>query len=75
MDTLNILRENALFKTLDEAELDAVAKCVEERRYEANQTVILEGAPGDALYLVRTGRVRVEKEGRIVSAKGETRPA
>ena len=62
MDTIAILRDTPFFKSLDDTELDAVAKCVVERTYGGGSLVIQEGAPGDALYLVRKGKVRVEKE-------------
>ena len=62
MDTLEILKETPLFQNLDNEELDAVAKCVRETRFAAGDTVIQEASPGEALYIVRTGLVKVEKE-------------
>jgi CRP-like cAMP-binding protein len=62
METLAILKATALFKDLTEEELDAVAKCIVDSSYHAGETVIQEGEPGEALFLVRTGKVRVEKQ-------------
>ena len=61
-DTIAMLKETPFFSTLDEAELDAVAKCVVATRHGAGQVIIEEGALGECLYLVRSGSVRVEKE-------------
>lgn len=62
MDIAAMLRETAFFKNLEPAELDAVTKCVVEQAYQPGEVVIQEGVPGDALYLVVNGRVKVEKE-------------
>jgi CRP-like cAMP-binding protein len=62
METLSILKATQLFKELDEEELDAVAKCVAELHYEPGEVVIQEKTPGQALYLVKQGKVKVEKE-------------
>ena len=62
MDITQVLKETPLFRSLDDEELDAVAKCVREHAYASGQTVIEEGAPGAALYIVLNGKVRVEKQ-------------
>ena len=62
MDTIAMLRETPLFRHLEADELEAVAKCVREDSFQAGQTIIEEGAPGQALYIVRRGKVRVEKQ-------------
>jgi CRP/FNR family cyclic AMP-dependent transcriptional regulator len=61
MDTLTILRGIPLFNDLTQDELEAVAKCIENRHYESGETVIQEQTPGEALFLVKSGKVRVEK--------------
>ena len=60
-DTMQLLRDNPLMSGLDDKELDAVAKCVVPWHYRKGDVVIREGEPGECLYIVRTGRVRVEK--------------
>ena len=60
-ETLDILRETPLFKSLDSRELEAVTKCVRYEEFAADRTVIEESTPGEALFIVRSGRVRVEK--------------
>ena len=61
MDIARLLRETALFTNLDDDELEAVAKCVHEESFASGETIIEEGTPGDALYIVRHGRVKVDK--------------
>ena len=39
-----------------------MAKCVVERHYAAGETVIHEETPGEALFLVKSGKLRVEKQ-------------
>lgn len=62
METIAVLKETALFEALDPEELEAVAKCVVERIYNAGETVIQEATPGEALFLVKSGKLRVEKQ-------------
>jgi CRP/FNR family transcriptional regulator len=59
---LKVLRESALFKSLDDDELDAVARCIVDVNVPAGAVVIHEGTPGENLYIVRSGRLKVEKE-------------
>ena len=61
MNTLEILRTAPFFKDLDASELDAVAQCVAPVRVRAGQVVIHEGAAGESLYIVQSGRLRIEK--------------
>jgi CRP-like cAMP-binding protein len=59
---MTMLKETPFFSTLDETELDAVAKCVVSKSHPAGSVIIKEGALGECLYLVRSGLVRVEKD-------------
>src|SRR5687768_6642063 len=59
---LKVLRESALFKSLDDDELEAVARCIVDVSVPAGSVVIHEGKPGENLYIVRSGRLKVEKE-------------
>jgi CRP/FNR family cyclic AMP-dependent transcriptional regulator len=61
VEMLAILKGTALFQELEADELEAVAKCMVDRRFEAGETVIEERTPGEALFLVKSGKVRVEK--------------
>ncbi|MCA1667645.1 MAG: DUF1003 domain-containing protein [Thermomicrobia bacterium] len=47
------------FQPLDDAERAAIAQVLEEVRVPAGQTVFELGDPGDALYVIRSGRVEI----------------
>src|SRR5205807_2137472 len=61
---------------LASAELDRVAEITRERSYPRNSVILFEDDPGDALYVVATGQVKVVligEDGRevILSVLGE----
>jgi CRP/FNR family transcriptional regulator len=55
------LRQTALFEGLDDAHLHELVARGRRRRFDANQTVFLEGDRADGLYVVLRGRVKVFK--------------
>lgn len=55
------LRALSLFRHLPEAKLEEVARMLAVQTVPAAGVVFEEGSPGDALYLVARGRVRIEK--------------
>lgn len=59
---LALLRESALFSSLDDEELAAVARCVVESTVPAGTVVIEQGKTGENLYLVASGRLKIEKQ-------------
>ena len=56
-----LLRKSEIFAKLSDDELQAVSRCVEERDAEAGAVLIREGVPGDSLFVIREGKVVVEK--------------
>jgi len=52
---LILLRNSILFKNLDTVETEIVMGAMEEKEYQAGQTVIREGDGGDVLYMVEQG--------------------
>ncbi|MGI9290476.1 MAG: cyclic nucleotide-binding domain-containing protein, partial [Gammaproteobacteria bacterium] len=54
-----LLRRNALFRELPDDVLDKVTGLSTRRRYAKGETVFLQGDPGDALYGVVSGTVRI----------------
>ena len=48
-----------LFQHVDVAGLDACLACLRLRRFRRDETVFHQGDPGDALYVVASGRVKV----------------
>src|SRR5256885_11082072 len=54
-----ILQKVPLFGQLSPAELDRVAEITRERSYPRNSVILFEDDPGDALYVVAKGQVKV----------------
>ncbi len=59
MDVIADLKRVPLFETISEADLRPLAEAAYGRRYEKGEVICEKDGPGDALYLIRSGRVRV----------------
>jgi len=59
MVAVAFLRNIPYFKELDDGQLRQVASLVQERTLTRGQVILTEGAPGDGLYFVIMGRVKV----------------
>lgn len=59
MSTTEILRETALFKELNDAVLKQIEADIVERPYKQADIIFREGDPGQILYLVKSGQVRI----------------
>jgi len=73
---IDVLRRVPLFASLPEAELRAFAPLMRERKFPKGSVILMEGDPGDALYLIAGGQVKViliGEDGRevILSVLGE----
>lgn len=73
---LDVLRRVPLLANLAEAELAAFAALLRERRYPKGSLILSQGDPGEALYLIAAGQVKVvliHEDGRevILSVLGE----
>ncbi len=76
MSTTAILLKVPLFSQLEPAELERVTEISRERTYPRNSVILFEDDPGDALYVVAEGQVKVVligEDGRevILSVLGE----
>ena len=60
-DALEALRSIPLFSHVADGDLDQIASHLIERRYPRNTTIVEEGLPGDYMYILREGRVKVTK--------------
>src|ERR1051325_2577494 len=58
---LNKIRYNLLFKSVDDALLNAAAKSLSEVQYGAGEMIFKDGSEGDCLYLLVAGSVRISK--------------
>ena len=63
METADFLATVSLFQGLDREELERFAEIARERSYPKGSVILFEDDPGDSLYVVRTGRVKVVKVG------------
>lgn len=53
------LKQFSLFRSTPEADLQALARALKVRRYNPGELVFQHGDPGDAMYLIRSGDVRI----------------
>jgi CRP/FNR family transcriptional regulator len=60
-DALASLRGIPLFSRVAQVDLEQIASHLIERRYPRNTTIVEEGLPGDYMYILREGRVKVTK--------------
>jgi CRP/FNR family transcriptional regulator, cyclic AMP receptor protein len=59
VQTTDFLGTVSLFRGLDRSELDSFAAVTRERSYPRGSVIVFEDDPGDALFIVREGRVKV----------------
>lgn len=61
---LALLRENRLFAGLSPSTVDKIGAGISLREFAQDQIIFREGDPGDCLYLIIEGHVRISKTGR-----------
>lgn len=59
---LALLRQTAIFADLDDTELGKVADICREQTYQPGETVFKEGDPGNRLFLIAQGEVRISRQ-------------
>ena len=59
MSVAETLRSVPLFSQLREGDIDRISQAARERTYPKNSVIVFEDDPGDALYVVVTGQVKV----------------
>lgn len=57
-----LLKQAAIFADLDDDELDKVAEVCKEQRFKYGQTIFKEGEPGNRLYIIAQGEVRISRQ-------------
>lgn len=60
--TMELLRALPIFKELTDAELEQIAEICEEKSYAAGEYVFHEGEPGNRLYIVLEGEIRISRQ-------------
>jgi CRP-like cAMP-binding protein len=70
LEKVLFLKSVDLFRSLLGEELATVAEIAEEQPFAAGEAVFAEGEPGDALYLVIEGAVRMHRGDRLLAVLG-----
>ena len=58
-DSISVLRNIPLFRGLDQGDLEALANPLRERTYGRGTVILTQGQPGDALFVIGSGQVKV----------------
>lgn len=61
-DTIELLRNVAIFNDLDDAELAEVAELCREEKFVSGEYIFREGENGNRLYLIVEGDVRISRD-------------
>lgn len=70
MEDLALLRRIEFFKGLGTNELMQLNKITERDAVKAGEIVVKEGTPCEAFYVIKSGRVKVEKDGTKITELG-----
>lgn len=78
MDNLELLHKTALFMGSSKEEIELILGLFQERRIKPNSTIFTENMPAEALYIVKSGTVRItmmagegEEQGLLLLGPGE----
>ena len=66
-----LLSKAPVFSTLSPELLEPILASGVERAFQAGETIVRQGEPGDDLFVILDGRVRVERGGRVVESLGQ----
>ncbi len=61
---INFLKQVGIFASLPENAIMQIAQALQQKRYGKDAVVIREGDPGDAMYIIANGQVKVYTENR-----------
>ena len=67
MDT-NLIKQAAIFSDLDDEEVKRIAEICKEQAFKFGQNIFKEGDPGNRLFIISSGDVRIS---RVVPGSGE----
>jgi CRP/FNR family transcriptional regulator, cyclic AMP receptor protein len=59
MNTITFLAQTALFASIADSQLAQIAQDFAQRRFSQGEIIFREGDPGQVLYMVQTGQVRI----------------
>lgn len=61
-ENMEILKHISLFRHLSDEQISMLDKVVQERNYRRGRIIFMEGEPGEAIFFVKTGRVKISKQ-------------
>lgn len=61
MDT-KLIKQAAIFQDLEEEELEKIADICKEQKFKFGQMIFKEGEPGNRLFLISEGEVRISRD-------------
>jgi predicted MFS family arabinose efflux permease len=70
VEQLELLRASPIFGPLPEPTLEGLADAVHELGAQQGEAVVTQGEPGDLFYLVRSGTLDVEVDGKVTQTLG-----
>ena len=62
MDRISSLKNTELFKALENEDLEKLSNKLKERVYPPNTAIVREGASGDAMFIIKNGKVEIRKK-------------
>jgi type IV pilus assembly protein PilB len=62
MDRISSLKNTELFKALENEDLEKLSNKLKERIYPPNTAIVREGASGDAMFIIKNGKVEIRKK-------------
>lgn len=68
--TTEFLARVPLFASCTSEEIEAIAQSVQEQSFEPGQIIVTQGTPGQAFYMVLSGRVEILRDARSLGAFG-----
>jgi CRP/FNR family transcriptional regulator, cyclic AMP receptor protein len=66
------LKSIAVLQTMDRDARSRLAEALEQKGYTEGQTVFAEGDPGDSMYFIVSGCIRIEKRAQAAAASSKT---
>jgi len=57
-----LIKQAAIFQDLEQEELEKIAEISKEQKFKFGQTIFKEGEPGNRLYLISEGEVRISRD-------------
>ncbi len=67
METIDLLKKNLLFKGCTHDDFELLSGLFVERKVSANTTIFSEKMPGEALYIIKSGEIRIS----LMAGEGE----